>query len=203
MQSPVQFLGKENVHQLGFAVGVLGAVALGQRQVVKVERARSPVEQARGRDDRGFRRNERLQQEIGQEEGRQVVHLNGQFVPVDGEQTATHQTAGIVRQYVNARQVRLKSFGQFPYLIEVGEVGEVEGCVQFARYVLGLLRGTAHDDHPIALDLQLSGGRRSDTVTRSGDDHYTIGQIFPRGTIARVRPSSPSGVGGWWRRRCW
>src|ERR1017187_3903506 len=122
MQSPVQFLGKENVHQLGFAVGVLGAVASGQRQVVKVERARSPVEQARGRDDRGFRRNERLQQEIGQEEGRQVVHLNGQFVPVDGEQTATHQTAGIVRQYVNARQVRLKSFGQFPYLIEVGEV---------------------------------------------------------------------------------
>jgi hypothetical protein len=123
---------------------------------------------------------------VGQQEGGEVVALDGGLVAVRGPAIAADDAAGVVRQDVDLRVRGEQVIGQPAYVVEGLEVGaELAG--------LGALRGVFHPPHGggealgvatdhhdfVALGGQLLGGGEADAGARARDHDGPIHLRIP------------------------
>jgi len=127
VEAPGQLIGEEDVGELGGAVDPHGAVAPRVVEVVEVD----PTEAVRVRGDvhdagRG-RCPQAREQEVRQQEVREVVHREHGLDPVHRGRAPEVHDAGVVHEHVDGR-VAVAELGREPPDLRLrGEVGQEEG----------------------------------------------------------------------------
>ena len=119
-----QGAGEQDVAQLGAPVGLeRGPVLLADHRG-GVEAGAAMRLRRDGDDARGGRGAQPVEQQIGQQERRQMVDRDGQLVAVLGQLRAGRDQPGIVDQHVEPLVPCQHRFGQLPHLGEAGEIGQ-------------------------------------------------------------------------------
>src|ERR1700722_18837417 len=98
----VELPGEQDVLQLRGAVGQLRGEVPVVVQVVDVQMSEQARARAGGLDYRGAAGQQRVHEEIGQQERGEVVDLKGLLEPVGGLGAVAEDAAGVVHQHVNA-----------------------------------------------------------------------------------------------------
>ena len=113
---------------------------------------------------------EPVHEQIREEEGRQVVHLEVLLEAVVGDAAAGRGAAGVVDEHVDAPVALVQLAGELAHLVEVGEVGEEVVGADRAGDVGGALGIAPDDHHLLALRDELPRGLGADAAARPGDD---------------------------------
>ena len=136
-----------------------------------------------------------IEQQVGQQERREVVDGDRQLVAVLGQLKAGADQPGIVDQHVDARVVREDCLGEPAHCGEAGEIGERAGDPWRARPLgdepsrpLGAagIAADQHDLQPVAGEAER--GMQSDPGAGAGNDGDRFGRA--RGHRRGAAPST-------------
>ena len=171
-----QFVGEQDVAELGAPVCPVTAVTSGPWQVLKSKVASRKVGARRDVDDLGRRRvSQEIQQQSGQQEMAQVIQCEGHFNAVNAAAMGKKYGAGIVHQNIQPRNPFLDLSRQPAHVAQRRQVGQqVANCA-----VVGLLddaRDCRRRFHCVPADYkhscaqlgQLPRSRVADTITAAG-----------------------------------
>lgn len=139
-------------------------------QIVKLDLP-GPVGHAGRGDDRGVAVDQPGQQQVVEQEWRQVVHLVCQFMPVFGLGSVPGaQEPGIVHQDVDARALAQYLVGQAPDVVQASEIGDDGVRSQLLGDVVGLVRVPSGQYQLVPVGGELTGCRGADAVGCPSDD---------------------------------
>ena len=175
VQAARQLAGEQGVGELGVAIRLPAVETAFHLQVGEVDvpaavHARTDVDDARGRAGA-----EPVEQQVGQQERRQVVDREGTLVAVGGGAAAAHRDAGVVDQHVEPGTRAQDPFGQCAHFGQRRKVGGHRRHLPVAGGVCDLTRRNAGarlvapvHDHGAAPLGQRQGGGAPDAVGAPG-----------------------------------
>ncbi len=181
-EAAVQFVGEQQVRQLGLRVRSLRVIVPLGLQVTEVDDAVQVTDAAHGHDPRA--RGEPVKQQSGQRERPEVVGRQGQLEAVLCPLAGDLHHAGVVDEQVHAREAGPDLPGGAAHAglrrqvqADDRRAGARRRRGDLAGRVAGLVQVPAGEDHMSAVRREDPGGLQAQPRVRAGDHGRAPGQI--------------------------
>src|SRR6266540_1538634 len=181
LQPAGQLVGEQDVGELGLAVGPCAGPGTFALEVVEVD---SPLGVRVGgdRDHAGWGALvQPVEEEIGEQERRQMVEGEGALEPVSGDVPGVPVPPDVVDQHIDPGEALEYLVSQPPHLRLAGQVRDehvhlpAAGCADLASRALGAPAVPASDRQVRTHRGQAQGGRPADAAAATGDQHGPAG----------------------------